>query len=896
MTPIGPPRIAQWLLANTLPDDVRGASVRGDLFEEFNERASRTAPRAARRWYWTQALAIVGRTIVGRAPGAGISDRVRRKASLMDALMIDLKCAVRALLRARAFAAMAIVTLALGIGASTAVFSVVDAVLVRPLSFAHPEQVMWMTEVADTGSPMSVSWPDYLDWRARQTAFADIAAVRTDNINLTGSGEPTRLTGRWVTWNFLSLLGVQPVLGRTFTEREDRPGAARVVLISDGFWRRQFNADPAVVGRVIMLDGAAHEVIGVLPAWFRYNPLTNDQVFVSMGQRATPEGGLPDRGNHNGLSVIGRLRSGVDPRKARDELKTIAAGLTQAYPKTNANVVTQLMPVTERLVGDVAPTLEILFGAVAFLLLIGAVNVANLLVARSISRQHELAVRAALGCGRWRLVRQLVVESAVLALVGGACGLVVSVVLIKILIATAPPDMPRLDEVRMDGVVWAFALAASTLSALVLSAFPGVQSSGVRGQLVLVRAGRGDTVTASAHRIRRGLMVVEVALALVLLTGAGLMVRTVRALAVVSPGFDPTNVLTLRFNVDGEADAGFDRRLNLLYDQVLTRLGAVPGVERAAFTLSLPIEGSQWGSIFILNDRPVPARALLPSAAFIPVTAGYFETMKMTLRAGRFFDASDAAGAPATIVVNEAFARALWPGGNALGRAIGQGLKQGWPEDPTSWRTIVGVVGDVKLEGVDQPTPLQVYLPMHQHPASSVSLVVRAAIAPASLIKPVAMVIHDVDPNVPVYRVQSMEDLMASAVARQRLTMIILGGFATIALVLAFVGLYGVISHGVSERTREIGVRLALGSTRGQVIRLFVGQGIVTTAVGLAIGGALALALSRAAERLLFNVRPTDPAAMWAAIGLLSGVALSACYLPARRASRVSPTVALRGE
>ena len=815
----------------------------------------------------------------------------------MDSLRLDLKFAVRSLMKARGFTATAVITLALGIGASTAVFSVVNAVQLRPLPYPAPDRLMWMTEVGKEGSPMSIAWPDFLDWRERAKSFEELAAVRRGLANLTDAGDPERLLSRNVTSNFLQVLGVQPQLGRMFTAEEDRVGGPRVVLISDALWRRRFNADQHVLGRKITLDALPHEVIGVLPASFRYNLLTDDDVIGSLGQRAVPESGLPDRGNHNGLSAVGRLRAGVSEDAARSELQGIAAALTQAYPNTNATTNAQLQSLSTRLIGAVTPMLTTLLGAVALLLLLATVNVANLLVTRGVSRQQELAVRAALGSSRWRLVRQLLVESAVLAAVGGAAGVALSAGLIQLFLATAPADVPRLADIRMDVTVWAFALAVSAASALILGALPAIQSSSIRGQHVLVRAGRGNTSTASAHRMRRGLMVVEVALAIVLVTGAALMTRTMFALGAIDPGFDPANLLTLRFTVNGdnsteERQRAFDKRLVTFGDDVLARVRALPGVEHAALALSFPIEGSQWNSVFIVGDQPVPPRASLPSAAFTPVSGGYLETMRMRLRGGRFFDASDSPASLKTAVVNDAFARRFWPNGDAVGKR----LKQSWPEDDSPWREIVGVVNDVKVNGVEADVPLQVYLPFTQVPVSYTGLVVRTSTPAETLTRPVTNAIHQIDPRLPIYSVQTMDDVMRGAVTRRSMTMVVFGAFAIVALVLASVGLYGVVSQGVVERTREVGVRIALGATRAQVMRLFLGQGLVTTLIGVVIGVASAMALARLLRDMLFHVEPTDPVAFWAAVVTLMLVSMAAGYIPARRAAGVSPTVALRGE
>ena len=895
MPNLAPPRFPRWLLERRLPANVRGASIRGDLLEEMTARAARGSSRRARLWYWAQALAIAAHSLTPRRSHHHADSF--RKASVMESLIVDLKFAARSLIKSKGFTATAVLTLALGIGASTAVFSVANAVLLRPLPYAEPDRLMWMSEVGRTGTPMSIAWPDLLDWRERATVFEALAAIQRGIVNLTGSGEPERLVSRNVTSRFLEVLGVQAAIGRMFTANEDRVGAPRVVLISDGLWRRRFNADPDVLGRVVILGDLPHEIIGVLPAGFRFNLVTDDDVIASLGQQATPGSGLPDRGNHNGLTAIGRLRPSVDEGSARRELDHIAAALRQAHPNTNADVHAHIEPLTQRLVGTVAPMIWVLFGAVAFLLLLAMVNVANLLVARGMSRRHELSVRAALGGGRWRLVRQLLVESSLLAVAGGAAGVAICVGLIQLFVATAPADIPRLHDVGMSTPAWIFAFAASSVSALILGVFPGIQSSAIRGPHALVRAGRGDTSSASANRVRRGLMVVEVALAIILLTGAGLMTRTMYALASVDPGFDPSNVLTLRYSLSGDQSTAalrqeFRGRVAIFGDDLLARVRALPGVERAALALSLPIEGSQWGSVFVVGGHPVPARADIPIAAFVPVSAEYFETMRMRLRAGRFFDESDTIASPKTVIVNDTFARRFWPEGTAIGKQ----LKQGWPEDPEPWREIVGVVNDVKLNGVETATPLQVYVPYPQESSPYTALVVRTSTPPAAIGTTLARAVHELNPNLPVFAVQTMDELMRGAVRQRRMTMVIFGGFASVALVLASVGLYGVVAQGVSERTREVGVRIALGATTAQVTRLFVGQGVATAVAGAAIGIGGALALAGVARDLLFEVAPTDPLTFVVAAATLTLVAAGACYIPARRASRVSPTIALRAE
>ena len=890
-----PPRLAAWLLDRVLPTGVRGATIKGDLLEELYARVRRTSSSRAALWYWIQTLAIAAHALAPRRSYQ--YELSQRKASMMESLLDDLKLACRSLVKAKGFTITAVLTLALGIGASTAVFSVADSVLLKPLPFADPDRLLWIFEVRKSGSPLSIAWPDYLDWKRQAASFDGLAAIQRGIVTMTGTGEPERLSSRWVSADFFDILGVQPALGRTFTAAEDRVGAPRVVLISDGFWQRRFGSDRAVLGRSINLSGVPYEIIGVLPPGFRYNLQTDDDVIGSIGQQAAPESGLPDRGNHPGVSAIGRLRAGVDLSAATKDLDRIAGSLRQAYPNTNADVYPQVQSLEQRLVGSIAPTIWVLFGAVAMLLLLAIVNVANLLVARGLSRRHELSVRAALGGGRWRLIRQLLVENSLLALTGGAIGVLTSLGLIKLFVLTAPADIPRIGDVGMNAGVWLFAGALATVAAIVFALFPAIQSSAIRGQHALVRAGRGDTSPASAHRVRRSLLVVEVALAIVLLTGAGLMTRTMVALASVDTGFDPSGVVTLRYSLSGPRSTPaeqeiFNKRTATFGDDLLQRVRAIPGVEHAALALSLPIEGSQWGSVFIVGDQPQPPRADLPTAAFSPVSPGYFETLRMRLQTGRFFDGTDTRDAAHTAIVNEAFARRFWPGGGAVGKR----LKQGWPEAPGPWFEIVGVVNDVKLDGVEASTPLQVYLPYPQRPTPLAALIVRAPTSPTAVIPALRQAVHQLDPNLPVFAVQTMDELMRTAVTQRQMTMVVFGGFAVVALVLACVGLYGVVSQGVTERIREVGVRMALGATGSQVVRLFVSQGVFTTAIGVVLGLGGAVALSGLAKDLLFQVQPTDPVTFIGAALALTLIAAGACYIPARRASRVSPTITLRGE
>jgi len=546
---------------------------------------------------------------------------------------------------------------------------------------------------------MSVSWPNFIDWRARVRSFEPLAAGRTNPVTLTGRDEGRRIEGRRITANFFDVLGVRPTVGRGFVDSDDRAGAEPVAIVSDAFWRRELGGDAAAIGQRLVLDSRVFTVVGVLPSGFRY--VRDTDVWVAMGPFvADPL--LLDRGNHNGYFALGRLKQGVTLDAAARELQDIQASLSREYPRTNSGVNVQLERLSSRIVNTVRPTLMVLFGAVGFLLLIACVNVANLLIARGAARQHELAVRAALGGGRLRLATQLLVESSLVSAAGGLLGVAFASGLLRMLVAMAPDGTPRLDEVQINPAALLFAFGAAAACGVVFGAFPAMQVSSVSGQQVVVR-GRAAGASARSHRLRRGLMVVEVALALVLLTGAGLMIRTVMELMHVDTGFRTDHLLTLQLSHRGDQWTS-QKRIAFL-DDALSRVRALPGVSNAAAALSLPIDGSQWNSIFVAEGQPPPPRRdLIPNAAMTPVSAGYFDTMGMRLKRGRRFTAADGPEAAPVIVINESLAKRIWPGEDPVGKR----LKQGWPETPeriAPWREVIGVVGDVTFEGLSEVTP-----------------------------------------------------------------------------------------------------------------------------------------------------------------------------------------------
>ena len=870
-----PPRLASWLLRPLLPLDRQNDAIRGDLLEEFRRRASHTPLRAARAWYWREALSLIVR-------GHGYKNMLT-----FDNLLQDFRFAWRSYRKAPAFTALVVFTLALGVGASTAIFSIVNGILLRPLAFSEPDRLMWISEANTRGVSVSISWPNFKDWRARQHSFEDLAVSRHSSFTLTGGEHAKRIVGRTVTGAFFRLIGVQPVLGRTLTDADDAPGATPVAIISHEFWRRQLNEDAAVLGRTLDLGEFKFTVVGVLPPGFRY--LRDYDVFTSMGPFAGSES-LNDRGNHQGYTAIGRLRPGVTPQAASDELQHIAAALGRAYPATNAGITTILYPLQDRLVNQDRATLLVLFGAVGILLVIACVNVANLLIARGASRHHELAVRAALGGRRTRLLMQLLVESTVLSLAGGLLGIAFAALLLNALIGVAPADTPRLDEVSLDRAALVFALASAVTCGILFGAFPAAQASRASGQQLVIRT-RTAGASAQSHRLRRALLVAEVALALILLAGAGLMVRTLSRLTGVDTGFRPDHLLTMRVELPRGLDDNAKR--GAVVNDLVGRVGAIPGVIAAGIGYSVPIDGSYWNSVFAARDKPAPeSRDRLPSAAMVPVSDTYFEALGARLVRGRVFTTGDTMTSAPVAIVNETLARTIWPGENAVGKFV----KQGWPERPGTWREVVGVIADMTFNGVTEATTMQVYMPYVQDSTRDFTVLVRTAVTPASVRGPVESAIRAVSADMPVSQVRTMEEVLGASIARQRMALLVLGVFAAVALVLAASGLYGLVAHSVAERSHEIGVRMALGAERRDVVGMVIRHGLSMAIAGVVFGVAGAAVLSRYLEGLVFGIDPLDlPTFAAVAVGLIA-TALVACYVPARRATAIAPAIALRGE
>ena len=805
----------------------------------------------------------------------------------MGALLQDLRFAVRSLGKHPGFAAVIVLTLGIGIGANAAIFSVVNASLLRPLPYGDPDRLV-QVQARRGADDLGVSWLDYLDWKAQSRAFADLAYFQEARVHL-GFPEGSEAAGAVMTTrNLFSLLRVEPVLGRGFAAEEAVAGAAPVAVISDDLWRRRFGADPQVLGRTVRLEGESHTIIGVMPRGFHFP--SNADLWVCVEPL--------ERQNQNprtvrGMEVVGRLATGTTLEQAAADLQSVAAGLARQYPTSNAGVEAVAIPLRDRWVGNVRTSLLLLLGACGFLLLIACANVANLLLARALARQREISVRTALGAGRPRLVRQLLTESLVLSLLGGAAGLALAAggtrILLRTLIAASPAELPAWIHIEVDAGVLAFTFGVSVLAGLLFGLAPLVPTTRLDLQTVLKEGGRGTDGSGSRH-VRQLLVISEVALALLLLLGAGLMTKSLLRLWSVDPGFRPQGVLALTarfpyFRIEDPKDRA------ALYRQALERLESLPGVESVGANTDMPLSGTEaWHRVnFALPGQSPDEAQLNPEANLQRITAGYFRTLGIPLLRGRAFeDTLEQDGAPRSAIVNRSFAERLWPGQDPLGQRVilGQGERR------REW-TVVGVVGDVRHQGLDREGGLDLYVPFFQFPSfDALTFVVRgrsdlaaAARAELSAVSPELLV-----------ESATLESFLSSALWQPRLWGLLFGAFSAIALLLAAVGIYGVMSFTVGQRTREIGLRMALGAGRTAVAKLILGQGLRLTLAGIAAGLLAAVALARLLTGLLYQVEPTDPPT-WLAISLLlAAVALFATWIPAQRAMRTEPMVVLREE
>jgi predicted permease len=821
--------------------------------------------------------------------------REARGVRFTETLVHDLQYGIRTMLRTPGFTGIAVIALALGIGANAAIFSVVNAVLLRPLAYKDSDRLV---TILHDGDPVSVA--NYIDWRDQSHSFEAMGAADFWSPNLAGVDSPEHIRGLKVTQSLFPMLGVQPLLGRLFVEGEDKYGSEREVILSYRLWQRRLSGDRNVLGKAVLLDGNPYIVVGVMPKEFQFAPFwaTHAELWVpnAFGERIHNRGG-------NSLRIFARLSPGVTIEQARAEMATITERLEQVYPGTNRDVV--VTPLKEKVVGKIETPLLVLLGAVGFVLLITCANVAHMLLARAAARQKEIAVRRALGAGRLRLIRQFLTENLLLGSLGGAAGLLLAIWGTHALVALSPADIPRVETVTVDVRVVLFLLVATVLTSVGFGLAPAMQSSAVNLSDALKEGGRSNSEGIRRNRLRSFLVASEFALALVLLIGAGLMIRSFFALQMVDAGFNPHNVVSMVVSVAGSKEAEPNRR-RIFYEQLLERVRALPGVQSAAGINHLPLAGDLWGWPFVIEGRPKPRPGESPGGVYRMVTPGYFETMRLPLVQGRDISANDNTSAPGVVIINERAAQTYWPGGGALGKRISFDAGK---SNPPTWLTVIGVAKDAK-EGdwVAKPFP-EVYLAAFQNHdflgdsgsevashVSYITLVVRAAGDPASMAPAMKDTVWTFDHNLAISEVLTMDGVVAAANAQPRFEMLLLSIFAGVALVLAAVGIYGVMSYSVSRRTHEIGVRMSLGASQTNVLGLVVRQGTLLALGGSAAGIAGALLLSRLMTKLLYGVKPTDPITFTSVAVALGFVALLACYIPARRAMRVDPMVALRYE
>jgi putative ABC transport system permease protein len=832
-------------------------------------------------------------------------------------MIADLRYAIRMLAKSPAFSIIAVLALALGIGANTAIFSVVNAVLLRPLPYPQPDDLIILRE-SSAGFPNgSVAYPNYLDWRAGQHTFADLALVRRDTYNVAvpgGQNPPERINGARVSFNYLKVLAMKPIIGRDFVEADDIPGSAPVVLINETIWRTRFAASQTVLGQQIIVDGVPRTIIGVLPEEIKFPRLS--QIWVPLAELRKNEGVL-NRGNHPGFSGLGRLKHGVLLSQANADLDTISIALEKEYPKSNATRRVALKPLLESSVGEYRNSLNLLLGAVICVLLIACANVANLQLARAVARQKELAIRAALGASRWRLASQLLTESVLLSAIGAAAGVILAIWSLDTIVALCPPNIPRFKETRIDGMALFYTGIVAVAAGILAGIWPASKISRTAAlSVVLHEAGmRGGSGGIAKQRARSVLVVTQVALAVVLLAGAGLTLKSFWRAQNAPLNFDPSNILLTSIELpkakyDKEKDGQRvfdDEKLRAFWDRLLERVRVLPGVEAAAVGANIPFDDSEWDSSFHITGTPKPEPGQEPSAEINIVSGDYFKVMKMPIIRGRTFGPEDVPdeSRSRSIIIDQTFAERYLPGRDPIGLHLDDNQRSGAEgDDPEKYPplTIVGIVPRTRNEAagennVEKLNFVHMYFCATQNPASANMLMLRVKGGDPKAMAPVVRrEVQAIDPDQPIGEVTTMEDNISNSLAARRLTMTLLAAFAGLALVLASVGLYGVMALSVTQRTRELGIRLALGAARADVFRLVLGQGLALVSLGLGLGLLGALAAGRALASLLYNVGTIDVAALCTALLSLAFVALLACFFPARRATQVDPMVALREE
>ena len=801
----------------------------------------------------------------------------------METLLRDIRYGIRSLLKRPAFTVVALIALALGIGANTAIFSLVNAVLLRPLPFPESDRLVWVWgNIRNAGSHASVSPLDFLDYRKQNKTFEQFAATFGVplHLNLTGSGEPERLTAAGVTGNYFQALGVRPALGRTFLLENESPGRDQVTVLSYGLWQKRFAGDPAIVNKTVTLDGKTCEIIGVMPPDF--SPQTAE-LWIPINFDFSPE--MKQRKAHF-LRPIGKLKAGVTLAQAQADIDAIARQLEEQYPGTNTGWSLRLVPLREQIVGNIKPTLFILFGAVGFVLLIACANVANLLLVRAAARQKEIALRTVLGAGRLRIMRQMITESLLLALLGGGLGTLLAIWGVDLLVTASAGSIPPTAQVRIDATVLVFTLLIALLTGVLFGLAPALRTMKLNLSESLKEGGRGASAGAQRHRTRSLLVVLESAIAVVLLIGAGLLVRSLIQLQNTSPGFDAHNVLTMRVDLPRQKYATPDKSANF-FEQLQSRVGSLPGVESVGLVTELPLSGQPNDMPFTVEGRPPVTIDQAFDADFRRVNHHYFQALRIPLLRGRNFTEQEVRQSAKVLVISDLLAREVFPNEDPLGKrlvtAIGDRVFE-----------IIGIVGDVRHRALEAQPAAAMYMPTYE--TGWTNVVIRTQGDPAGLAAAVRKEVQAIDPDQPVADVKTMEQWVDTSVAAARYRTALLGLFAVVALMLASTGIYGVMSYSVAQRTHEIGVRMALGARQLDVLRLVIRQGMTLVLVGVGLGLVGAIALTRVMATLLFGVSAKDPVTFAAVATLLSVVALVACYIPARRAAKVDPLVALRYE
>jgi putative ABC transport system permease protein len=823
----------------------------------------------------------------------------------MQTFIQDIKYGARMLLKNPGITAIVILALALGIGANTAIFSVVNSVLLRPLPYAESDRLVFLNEKSAVLDEMSISYPNFEDWRTQNQSFEKIGVYNRDSYNLTGNGEAERIITGQVSADLFSVLRVNPALGRVFTNEEDKPGGTPVVVLSYGLWQRRFGGQTSILNQPITLNGKTYTVIGIMPQDYQYP--SRVEMWVPVGQ-LSDRASWKSRGNHPGLYGVGRLKPGVTFDQSVADMDRVAANLEKQYSDSNSGNGIRLRPLLEIYVSDIRRALWVIFAAVAFVLLIACANIANLLLARATARRKEMAIRSALGAGRWRIARQLLTESILLSLVGGSIGLLLGRLGIKLILYMSPDAIPRAREIGLDWKVLGFTLGVSFLTGILFGLIPALQAGDVDVHETLKDTGRG---MSSRSWLRSSLVVVEVATTLVLLIGAGLMIRSFYLLQKVNPGFSFDQLTSFSVSLPAKKYSNDETRTNF-YNSLLTNIRALPGVESTAAASGLPLGNNGWQTSFTIEGRPEPPRNEIPLMEACLVTPDYFKAMNIPVLRGRGFNDHDdkshligkdlskltenqrlVAGVN-SIVIDEEFAKRYWPNEDPVGKRIILGGRNG-PDSPVL--QILGVVGRVKMESLSQDSNrVQGYFPYAQMPQGGMTIVIKGSGDSNQLIAAARQQVKALDSEQPIYSPRTMGEIRAESVAGERLNLTLLSLFAGIALVLAIVGIYGVMSYSVTQRTHEIGIRMAIGASRADVFKMILSHGMKLTFIGVGVGLLGAFGLTRLMATMLFGVEPTDATTFASIAVLLITVALLACYLPGRRATKVEPTISLRYE